>query len=454
MVDAERAEPTGFGAAWMMIAAALLLGVATVLDQLDVSTLLVVLALGLTCLAVFAAESRVLRQMRSRSVVMVLATGVLLEGLIYTAQTSVASPAYRLALLAVAVIGIHAIVGGEKWRRPKLLGVVAAHFLLMVAMLATSGQPDIDVYDFQQQGVEALLNGVNPFGLHFLNTAGPDSPYYAPEVVDGDRLKFGFIYPPLSLLMAIPGYLLAGDYRYGALAAVSLTALLIGWMRPGPIATGAAILVLFSPVTQFVLYWGWTDPFVVLLFAALALSAFRRWPVTPVALGLLIASKQYVAPMLLIGIVLLRDVRERVGVSRLVLVPIAVATLTVLPFLAWDASAFVYSTVTTHVLQLFRIDSISLPAMMARFGMEPIPTWLGFALAAGALVLVLMRAPRTVSGFCGGTVIVLVVFFLFGKQAFPHYYFLPIVALACAAAMTPENERRSRKPPNRAAVSG
>ena len=279
--------------------------------------------------------------------------------------------------------------------------VIVGHFVLMAIMLRVSGVPDIDVYRFQQEGSAALLRGDNPFAMTFLNTEGPGSPYYSPEVLDGDRLNFGFIYPPLSLLMAIPGYVIAGDYRYGALAAVSLTAFLIGSLRPGPLAIGAALLVLFAPVTGFLLYWGWTDPFVALLLALTVALGARRAMASPVALGLLIASKQYVAPLYLLAIVLFRGARRRVGLAKFASIPLMVVGATIAPFLVWDAGAFLYSTITVHLLQPFRIDSLSIPAMLARNGLlTPIPGWLPFIAGASALALVLWRAPRTSAGFC------------------------------------------------------
>jgi len=345
----------------MMAAAVTLVGVGTVLRQLDVSTLVIILGFIVAGFGLFAPESVVLRTLRHRSVVMVIVAGVVLQALAFAAQSTLPVP-HRLVLLGLAGLGIHAVLNGGRSRTAELTVVIVGHFVLMAIMLAISGRPDIDVYEFQQQASAALLRGENPYGLRFLNTEALGTAIYAPEVIDGDRLKFGFIYPPLSLLMALPGYAIAGDYRYAALAAVSGTTMLIVLMRRGQLAAGAALLVLFAPATQFVLYWGWTDPFVALLLALTVLLAIRGAAMTPVGFGLLIASKQYVAPLLIIGIILLRDLRAQVG---------------------WP--------------------------------------W---------------RAPRTPAGFGAGSAFVLIAFFLFSKQAFLHYYFLPLVGLAIAVAVT------------------
>jgi hypothetical protein len=437
-------EQGSYGATWMMAAAVLLIGVGTVLRQLDVSTVLVILALLAAGVAVLAPYSAVLSVFRRRSVVMVLVAGVTLLAAISATQSTLPIP-LRFTLLAIAGIGIHAVLVGGKSRTIEMLVVIAGHFALMAVMLAVSGPPDIDVYYFQQEASEALLNGENPYALRYLNTAGPNSPYYADELIDGDRLNFGFLYPPLSLVLAVPGYALAGDYRYAALACVSLTALLIVLMRPGQLAAGAALAVLFAPMTAFVLYWGWTESFVVLPFAATVYLAVRRAATTPVALGFLIASKQYMPVLLVLAVVLMRDLGRRVGRLWFAVIPLAVAVATVIPFVIWDAGSFIYSTVTVHVLQPFRDDSISVGATLVRIGLPATPEWLGFILGALALLLIAWRAPRTPAALSAGSAVVLITFYLFSKQAHLNYFFPALVALAIAIAVAEPDETAAER---------
>lgn len=435
MTAAEGARADTFTASWFMTAAAVLIGVGTVANQADVATLLVIMALGVAVLALLDPRLRLLPSFDQRSVVTILVVGTVLEGTALAARAPEGVAAYSIIVLALTVLAVVAVlVRGEGLRRSVMYVVIAAYFALMAWMVAVSGIPDIDVYVIQQEGVAALLQGTNPFAITFENTAAPGSPYYAPELIEGDRLNFGFIYPPVSLMLAIPGYVLAGDYRFGLVAALAIAALVIAHIRPGPIATGAAMLLIFSPMSQQILYWGWSDPFSILLLAVVVFIALRRPPMAPIALGLLIASKQYLAPLYVLAIALLRDVRLVVGARRLTIVPLAVALITVLPFLAWDAGAFVHSTVTMHLLQPFRADSLSVPAVLVRAGMSEVPSIIGFVLAALALMFVVWRAARTPAGFCVAATVVLVVFFLFSKQAFMHYYFLPLAALASGIA--------------------
>jgi len=428
--DASAARPA---MAWMFAAAVLLLGIGTVSANLDVGTWLVIAATSLVAVGLFSG-ARLRRILRARSVLTVLAAGALLGTMIMAFAPAVGDLRYSAGILVIGAVGLHTLLLPSKWWRAAMAVVVVGHFVLMAWMLTVSGPPTIDVHQFQQEAASALLGGQNPYALRYENLAGPGSPYYSPEVEDGNFLTFGFVYPPMSLLMALPGYVVAGDYRFAALAAISMTALACTFIRPGAVGVGAALLILLSPVTPRIVYWGWTEPFVAVALAASALAAFRAPRAAPWAVGLLIATKQYVAPLYLVALVVLQRVRDRAGWTRATLVPPLVASLTIAPFLVWDASNFVYSTISVHSLQPFRADSLSVPALLVRAGLEAPPSWLGFVLAGVVLVAVLLRAPRTVAGFCGGGMLILLAFFLFGKQAHMNYYFLVIAGLSCGVA--------------------
>src|SRR6185503_18156422 len=78
----------------------------------------------------------------------------------------------------------------------------------------------------------------------------------------------------------------------------TLSALLVGWMRPGRgigRATFApAAVLMFSPRIFYQLQVGWIEPFVVLTLCATVFCAARGWrTAAAIMLGLFCASKQY-----------------------------------------------------------------------------------------------------------------------------------------------------------------
>lgn len=419
----------------LLVAAALTIAVGSVAPDWNDASLLMILAAVLVLTAVVNPHSRRLGQIGVRLLPLMLGLGIGVEvvaGLVY--EPLVPEPAYRAAQVAVGILSMAAFVTARQPLGRAVLGLaVAAHFGLLAWTISAAPDPFIDVHQFQQEGSAALVRGENPYALRFVNIYGPDTEFYAKEVMDGDRVKFGFPYPPLSLLAAAPGYVVAGDYRFAGLLAVSGTAVVMSLVRPGRLATGVALLLLMAPTTTHVIYWGWTEPFIALAIAATAYAAIRRVGATALALGALVALKQYLLPVLVLAPLIMRDVRRAVGSVRMVGIAVAVLLITSLPFLAWDPGSFIYSTVTFHGLQPFRIDALNFSALSVRMGLPELPAWVGFAAAAWAAGVALLRTPRTAAGFFGALALVLITFFLFGKQGFVNYYFIAMVSLLAGA---------------------
>lgn len=424
-----------FRTAWLMAAAIALLGIGLTDTNPNGATVAVLAALVIAVPAILVRRELPFTA-DGGAVVRVLGVGIVLEGYVLALRPVLENAGHQILLFGLCLVAAHATLMASRWRRAEVGFVFVAYFLAMCWMLAATVSPPSDVILVQQKGAATLLGGMNPYSMQLENIYGYGTSYYAPEHQVGDQLAYGFVYPPLSLLLAVPGYVIAGDYRYGALAAITLTAGLVALARPGRIATGAAMLILFAPVTQLVLFWGWSESFVVVTLAATAYLAVRSSASTPIALGLLVAIKQYSAPVLLIGYVLLRTLRRRVGPTRMVLVPVGFALATVIPFAAWDPQALVQSAITSHLFQPFRLDALTIPALLARFQLPVPPTVLSFVLGALTLAVLVRVAPRTVAGFCYTTAVSFTVFFLFSKGAFMNYYFFVLVALACGIATT------------------
>ena len=74
-----------------------------------------------------------------------------------------------------------------------------------------------------------ILKGTNPYTITFPDVIGAE--WYGPGVSVNGRLRFGYPYMPLTLLMSLPGYLVAGDVRCSHLAAMVGAAALIAYAR-------------------------------------------------------------------------------------------------------------------------------------------------------------------------------------------------------------------------------
>jgi hypothetical protein len=331
----------------------------------------------------------------------------------------------------------------HRWARaiwiPLLLLVSAA---LGCWMIAASPSPHIDVVTVHQAAYDALRHGHSPYGITFSDIYGRGSGFYSPGEVSGGQVQFGYPYPPLSLLLVVPGFL-AGDYRYAELAAVVASAALLAYANRSRHGELAAALLLTTPRLFFVVEQGWTEPVSVLLLAATVFAIARSRRAADWLGGLLIASKQYLvvaAPLLWL------DARARgVPPARAVARAALAGALVTVPFLLWSPRAFVDDVLLLQAREPFRMDALSYLGWLARHGLgEPSFLWTACAIVV-ALAVVTWRGSASAPGFAGGLAFVSLATFAFGRKAFCNYYFFVVAALCAAVAAT--TIRRADAPP-------
>ena len=343
----------------------------------------------------------------------------------------------------IGVIGAGLLAGAlllaPGWLRHACFALLLVSYVILgtsVLRLAREPHRD-DVFIFQRDAAEALARGTNPYELTFPAVIEPE--WYGPGLWDNGRLLFGYPYMPLTLLLVLPGHVLAGDYRYALVGAMVLSAALIAYAprRPGVMSFGAAALLLLMPRGMYVLERGWSEPLVVLMLAATVFCAIRLPRAMPWVLGLYLASKQYAALGAAAALLLVAQPLTWRGVVRVFGKALLAALAVTLPIVLWDARAFWDSAIALQLRQPYRHDSLSFIAWMRDGDRAPLPTPM-LAIAFVALVvatgLALWRCRRTPAGFAAGTALVFFAFFAFNKQAFANYYYFVIGAMCCAIA--------------------
>ena len=385
-----------------------------------------------------------LKAANDRTVLRVLASGLLLQFVLLLSKRPAHSiPASDRTWLLPFAVGSGLAVAAVAlplwdWRRfgRWMMPVLVAIFIALgVWTIRHTPGPAVDVYAFQQESLRAFSRGTNPYAIT-MPLIYDDAGWYGSDLVQNGRLQVGLPYPPLSLLLELPSYLLLGDYRYATLLALALAALVLARCRDDALGPLAAAVLLFTPRAFFVIEQGWTEPFVALGLCLVAYASIRRPAWLPAALGFLFASKQYtlfLAPLVFVLFPVGQGRRAMSVLWRGVAIAVGIA----LPFAAWNPGAFFHSTVAFQFLQPFRPDSLSYLALYASLTGTQLPSWIGFAAMTGALVFVVWRGPRSASGFAAASAAVLLALFAFNKQAFCNYYFVVIAALCCAVGATP-----------------
>lgn len=407
-------------------------------------------ALGLCIVATLAQRANVALAPRSeRSLSILLLAAVLFQiGLLYTAPPGMYLErpnmrVFNLLLLMQAILAMASVSALPRLRRVWFPLALAVALGLGVWMIKTSPRPYIDVVVVHKEALDALLKDKDPYRISFENVyAKEDIPnFYNPEAVIGNRVAIGYPYPPASLLLVVPGYVLFGDYRYSELALLIGAAALIGFTQRTRAAKLAAVLLLTTPRVWFVIEQGWTEP--VAIFA-LALTVFwvARHPILAGwSAGLMLVTKQYLG---FCGLAVLRLMLLRprlwlwVGVSV-----VAAAAIVTLPLALWHPNAFMRNVVWLQTQEPFRMDSLSYLSWAAHQGWGRGTFLWAVGSAIAAAIVGIIATHNTPAGFAASVTLTTFLMFAFGSKAFCNYYFFVIGALCTTLAAYPSSEDAS-----------
>jgi hypothetical protein len=112
------------------------------------------------------------------------------------------------------------------------------------------------------------------------------------------------------------------------------------------------------------------------------------------------------------------------------------------PFALWNVREFFRSAVIFHFLQPSQTYALSYMALLGRYGIR-LPGWVPFLLTAVAIGFVIRKAPQTTSESFSAFALIMIVLFVFNKQAFCNYYYLVLAALAVAIAVADVDNAQS-----------
>lgn len=340
-------------------------------------------------------------------------------------------------------VGIAVVLRRYGYRRASIAAVALSAIIQFVvcAMLLAHQDPDIDVWFFHHEAINAVSQGKNPYAITFPNMHNndglDDSPLYSREVQKNGRLLFGYPYPPLSLMLIYPSEMLTQDSRYGLSACYLGAAVLLASIGSGPLSVLAGGAILVAPCCWLVFSDAWTEPQLILALAFVAWCAIKRPGWLAVAIGLFFSLKQYSVVFIpLLAIILPRPLRLKSSLKFLGMV-FGTMALVSLPLALWNWPAYWRSNVTIQVTQPFRYDSLSFLALYARSlppGSSPPTAIFAAVLLLPTEALLIWRLPRNIAGFALGVAATMIVFLFFNRQAFLNYHIFAAASLVIAAA--------------------
>jgi hypothetical protein len=410
--------------------------------------LLITAAIAIGGMACLWRPSRAIESLSPAVVVQGLAVAILIEAVLMWQRA--ADPVVLTGIACLGLLGVLQAVDLRTLRLPLVGAMLGVFWIVAWMSVRLAPSPPIDVFTFQQTGAAALLDGENPYEDRYPNLYEGRPEFYGPGVVDANKhLTVGLPYPPFSLLVALPAYLLGGDSRYADVVAVAGSAALMFLSGSSRWTALMAALFLLTPRVLFLIEYAWTETIFAFTFSVMMFCAVRWRRALPYALGLFLATKQYSVFALPFVPLLLGRARQRRDAVRLVTVGLAVAAVVTAPFLLWNPRAFWRSVVVFQFLQPFREDSLShLVWIHNHFPGLPGQQLMSFVVLGAMLAFLWWRRQPTPAYFAGAVGVMHLAFFEFSKQAFANYYYFVIAALCwgAAAACPAGDERRECEP--------
>jgi hypothetical protein len=174
----------------------------------------------------------------------------------------------------------------------------------------------------------------------------------------------------------------------------------------------------------------------------------------PIALGLFLASKQYVPLITPLTFLLIPEFHWRSRASwmqwAMLLVPAyAVAGVITLPFAFWNLHEFKVSLLDLQTFAPFRWNAISYLVLAHRLtimGRHIDPTkwvWVAFASIFPLLIFTGWKARRSPVGFLSAISLLYLIFIALNKQAFCNYYYFVTGCLCCGVACIGTTQKTS-----------
>ncbi len=335
----------------------------------------------------------------------------------------------------VVLIGVLSGISLVRQDGRLVAGILVVFAAMAATVLWSHELPKIDVIEWQKLGCRALMQGENPYAHRMPDIYGPQfAHWYGPGMVKDGFVDTGYCYPPVCLLMALPGYLLGGIV-YAQLAYMLLCVGLM-WRLGGTRSTTIVAILAAWPPLMFVIAHGWTDIYVAPLMALTVYAALKRptsW-LLPIAMGLLFASKQHIFLITPLTLMLLPGRFSWRGWWNLLWRAAIVALAVTVPFVLWNPAAWWHSVVEFHLRSPFRTDALSFSGWVFNTWGKELSGILGFAafsIYVAAALWLLPRKPPFFAAAAGGAYLF---FFAWNKQAFANYYFFIAVCFLIAAA--------------------
>jgi len=297
-------------------------------------------------------------------------------------------------------------------KRHKFIYLIILALALRLLVLFYSPMPKIDVFWFSDGAAESFLQGDNPY-----------SQTYFKVYEDQDYVNNFFAYWPVTIFVASFFKLFFGDVRFAYIFCQMVTALLAYLLvkkvfnQKKIIAELITLLLLYTPLSLFVIEQTWVEPLMVLLiYLFVWFWLIGKKTIASFVLGLFLGVKQL---GLMIGIFITRLNSFKL---KQILITFFVLLIIIVPFILWQPIDFFNDTIAEHFLsnKIF-FHSLSFNSLWNVYFYSSIPAWFYLPVLLILFLWLWFKSKKNLFG-----VIYAGVFFLFSlfllRQSFLNYY--------------------------------
>jgi hypothetical protein len=297
--------------------------------------------------------------------------------------------------LAWCFMAIGLVPKGRWW----LYSLVGLMGLAGVLMIISSRHPPIDDWYMSQAAARGLSHFEDIYTIRWhTHLIGQASNLYA--------------YLPGSALFVWPFHIVFGDTRYGVLAALLATSVILIRSSTRPMVSMLGCLVLLYPKALFGLEQSWIDPIVTLGLCGAAFAAHRHkrnWAMAGLILALVCKQQAWLVLPL---VFLWKDFGWR-RASLSALIAAGFSLLWAIP----NHRAFTFDVFRYQLMLPPRRDSLSVFTFFLHQGWQPPLALLALAVLTG-YGIAFRRLPRNAYGFLMGSAVIECVFNIANKQSF------------------------------------
>ncbi len=242
--------------------------------------------------------------------------------------------------------------------------------LINIFLIYFEPKPIIDVYVHLKEAVEYFLKFENPYSNVYTQVYSPEriKEFYYDDPIFLKHVPYQSVTPVCIAIYAI-GHIL-GDIRIINAIFFSLSPIILKNICSNifpsfsdDVHIKMALVSLLFPAQLYLIFFGWSEiiiVFFILLFIYFYLN--KQVLASYISLGILLSLKQY-SVIYFIPFLFIMDLKD----WKLYMVTGGIIIFPLIFYALWNLSGFIDSIILYELKQPFRIDSISISALLVRY---------------------------------------------------------------------------------------